>query len=92
MSNYVDRSNTNWTPWPRLAFLPHRVQVIGGVATIMGGAFLIMKWRMSVGTLPSTMTKEWKEAAEKESYAKPTEAGGNPVVLNPITKAMREKK
>lgn len=89
---HVDRSNTNWTPWPRLAHLSQRVQVVGGVASIMFGAFLIMQWRNRNAKLPSTMTKEWQEATEKESYGKATESGADPVVINPITKALREKK
>lgn len=89
---FVDRSNTNWTPWPRLAHLPQRVQVAGGVGAIICGAYLIMQWRSSVGVMPGTMSKEWQAATEKESYAKPMESGADPVVLNPITKAMREKK
>lgn len=86
----MDQSNTNWSPFPRLANVPQRVQVVGGVATIMFGAFLMLQWRRSAGAkLPETMSKEWREAEEKLSYAKPTESGGDPVVINPITKAMR---
>lgn len=89
----VDRSNTNWTPWPRLAHIPHRVQVVGGVAIIISSAYAMMKWRTHVGgKLPSTITKEWEEATDKLSYAKPTESGADPVVLNPITKSLKDKK
>lgn len=88
---FVDQSNTNWTPWPRLANVPQRAQVVGGVATIMFSAFLMMQWRRRSGTKPITMSKEWREATEKESNAKPTESGADPVVMNPISKAMRDR-
>lgn len=45
----VDRSNTNWTPWPRLAGIPHRLQVIGGVLGIMTAAGLLFQYRLRVG-------------------------------------------
>lgn len=45
----VDRSNTNWTPWPRLSGIPPKYQVIGGVACIMGAAAVLSKYRQSKG-------------------------------------------
>lgn len=90
---HIDKSNTDWTPWPRLSHIPQRVQVAGGVAVIMGLAFLAVEYRRRVsGKLPISVNKEWEEAAEKLSYGKPTESGADPLVLNPITKYMREKK
>lgn len=89
----IDRSNTNWTPWPRLNFIPQKFQVIGGVSTIMFSAFLMLKWRQSAaGKLPSTINKEWEAATEKLSEGKETESGADPVVMNPITKHLRERK
>lgn len=45
----VDRSGTNWTPWPRLAGIPQRLQVVGGVACIMGAAGVMFAIRQRVG-------------------------------------------
>lgn len=90
---HIDRSNTEWTPWPRLSHIPQRVQVAGGVVAIMGAALLAMEYRKRVaGKLPHTVTKEWEDATEELSRAKPTESGADPLVLNPITKYMREKR
>lgn len=87
-----DRSNTNWTPWPRLAHVPQRFQVIGGVATIMFGGYLMMKWRTSVGgKMPTTMTKEWQDATAELGKAKEMESGAEPVVMNPISKHLAER-
>ncbi|CAN8065854.1 unnamed protein product [Agarophyton chilense] len=80
----VDRSNTNWTPWPRLAGIPQRFQVFGGVAAIMGAAALLFQFRASRANVPSTLTKEWKDATKKSFEAKEREAA-DPVVMNPIT-------
>ena len=50
--DFVDRSNTNWTPWPRLAkVMSHNAQVVLGVGMIMGAAGLMMMWRRKVGKL-----------------------------------------
>lgn len=88
----IDRSNTNWTPWPRLSNVPQRVQVIGGVATIIGGAYVMFRWRQAVGgKLPATVSKEWEEASEKIKQAAPMESGADPVVLNPISKHIAER-
>lgn len=88
----MDRSGTNWTPFPRLAGIPHRVQVVGGVLIMMGAAYITVQMRQrSGGKLPTTMTKEWEEAAKKSMDAKEREAA-DPVVLNPISKSMRERK
>lgn len=89
----IDKSNTNWTPWTRLSHIPQRYQVIGGVAAIMGGALLMSEFRRRVsGKLPSTISKEWEDKTEELSQGKPTESGADPLVLNPISKAMYDKK
>ncbi|CDF34276.1 unnamed protein product [Chondrus crispus] len=88
----VDRSGTDWTPWPRLAGVPKRLQIVGGVAAIMGAAGVFFEWRRRVGgPLPSTVTKEWQEATAKRSEAMPMESNADPVVLNPITKSIQKK-
>lgn len=90
--SFVDRSNTNWTPWPRLAKVPQNVQVVGGIASIMFSAYVMLKWRQSkAGPLPSTISKEWADETEKLSNAKETESGAEPLVMNPITKHIRER-
>ncbi|PXF42040.1 hypothetical protein BWQ96_08248 [Gracilariopsis chorda] len=85
----VDRSNTNWTPWPRLAAIPQRFQLIGGVAAIMGAAALLLKARTSRAPVPSTINKEWQDATDAASHAKEREAA-DPIVLNPISKSMKK--
>lgn len=45
----IDRSGTEWTPWPRLAFVPRRLQIIGGVAGIMCAAGVLLQYRRKVG-------------------------------------------
>jgi Cytochrome c oxidase subunit IV len=88
--SFVDRSNTNWTPFPRLAGIPQRLQVVGGIVTIFIGAGILHRISMKSGPpLPKTMSKEWKEATVKSYEGKEREAAG-PVVLNPITRS-REK-
>lgn len=89
---HIDKSNTEWSPFVRLSTVPQRFQVFAGVAAIMGGALLAMEYRRRVsGKLPRTVNKEWEEETEKLSYGKPTESGADPLVINPITKYMRDK-
>jgi Cytochrome c oxidase subunit IV len=84
---FVDRSNTNWSPWPRLAGIPQRLQVVGGVAAILATAGVLFTVRKSVSPpLPKTMEKEWKDATAQMSEAKEREAAG-PVMVNPITRS-----
>lgn len=45
----IDRTGTEWTPWPRLAGVPRRLQIVGGVAAIMGAAGVLMQYRLKVG-------------------------------------------
>jgi hypothetical protein len=85
--SFVDRSNTNWTPWPRLSGIPPRLQVIGGIVTIFAAAGVLHTIsRKSGPPLPKTLSKEWKDATVKSYEAKEREAAG-PVVLNPITRS-----
>jgi hypothetical protein len=84
---FVDRSNTNWTPWPRLSGIPQRLQVIGGIVTIFAAAGVLHTMsRRSGPPLPRTLSKEWKDATVKSYEAKEREAAG-PIVLNPITRS-----
>jgi hypothetical protein len=84
---FVDRSNTNWTPWPRLSGIPQRLQVIGGIVTIFAAAGVLHTLsRRSGPPLPRTLSKEWKDATVKSYEAKEREAAG-PIVLNPITRS-----
>lgn len=88
---FVDRSNTNWTPFPRLAGVPQRVQVATGVLAIAAGAagMMYLKTKLSA-PLPSTMSKEWKDATKELGNAKEREAAG-PVVLNPISRSIEKQ-
>lgn len=89
--SYVDHSNTDWTPWPRLGRLPHRVQVAVGVAGIISAAAVLFKVREYMSPpLPRTMSKEWQDATKKMNEAKDREAAG-PVVINPISRMMEKK-
>lgn len=88
--SYVDRSNTNWSPWPRLSGVPQRLQVIGGIGAIMTTAYVLYSVRKSVAPPPpATMSKEWQEATKKRMEAAPREAAG-PVAMNPITRSRGE--
>lgn len=89
--SFVDRSNTEWTPWPRLARVPRQLQVVGGVAAIIGTAAALFGLRAYLAPpLPRTMSKEWQEATKEMGKAKEREAAG-PVELNPITRAMERR-
>jgi hypothetical protein len=88
--SFVDRSNTNWTPWPRLAGIPQRLQVVGGVAAIMATAGVLYNIRKSVAPPPpKTLSKDWADATAKMNEAKEREAGG-PVIVNPITRSRED--
>ena len=64
---YVDRSNTNWAPWPRLAkVMSHNAQVVFGVSMILGGAGLIMLWRRKVGKFAFVPLKSLGEPHAEE--------------------------
>lgn len=90
MSNYVDRSNTNWSPWPRLARVPMQLQVFGGVMAIMGAAGVMYTIRKAAAPPPpTTLNKEWSEATKKRFEENPREAAG-PVRMNPISRSRED--
>lgn len=70
--SFVDRSNTNWTPWPRLAHLPQRVVLVGGVATIMAGAAVMFKLRQTYGGMCAIILafvrKMYRFYTEKQNF------------------------
>jgi Protein of unknown function (DUF1138)/Cytochrome c oxidase subunit IV len=90
MTGFVDRSNTEWTPWPRLAKVPRNLQVVGGVLAIMSTAGVLYNLRKaSAPPPPKTLSKEWSDATKARFEANPREAAG-PVRVNPITRAREQ--
>jgi hypothetical protein len=90
MTGFVDRSNTEWSPWPRLAKVPKQLQVVGGVVAIMATAGVLYSVRKAAAPPPpGTMSKEWEDATKKRLEAAPREAAG-PVRVNPISRAREQ--
>lgn len=90
MTGFVDRSNTNWSPWPRLAKVPQQMQVLGGVLTIMGSAYVLYSVRKATAPPPpKTLSKEWADETKKRFEANPREAAG-PVRVNPISRSREQ--
>lgn len=56
----IDRSGTEWTPWPRLAGVPRRLQIVGGVAGIMIAAGVLLQYRRKVGGKLRTKRGEFR--------------------------------
>lgn len=61
--------------------------VAAGMAIAFGMYTLVRDYKIFGGSVPSTLTEEWREAEEALGQAKPREgAPDKPVILNPIRK------
>ncbi|KAK4530864.1 hypothetical protein CCYA_CCYA06G1721 [Cyanidiococcus yangmingshanensis] len=84
----LDRTGTNWHPWPAVARLPKTVQILGGVGLSLVFAYTMVGFSRRLGSTPRTTEEDWKAETEKRALSKEREAG-EPTVLNPISRSFK---
>jgi hypothetical protein len=84
----MNRTGTDWHPWPAVARFPKSVQLLGGVGLSLVFAYTMVEFSRRIGSRPRTVVEDWQAETEKRALQKEREAG-EPTVLNPISRSFK---